>query len=102
MQIYQNKFPMVKKPKWQLLHVNPNRRDYYKILLSKCIRCDCVITGTPKCAREHWPAGSWGWCARATTLLLTLFPGLGLRDRGKISSTFSYLTSMNPPKVRSY
>ena len=33
---------------YAILYVNPNRLDYYKILLRKCIKCDCVITGTPK------------------------------------------------------
>ena len=70
--------------------VNPNRLNYYKILLRKCIKCDCVITGTLKWARKRWPASDTRWLglpghgagvreARgskpgvATTLLLTLF-----------------------------
>ena len=32
-----------------VFNVNPNRPDRYKILLRKCIKCDCVITGTPIC-----------------------------------------------------
>ena len=73
---------------WDAL--NPNRRDYYKIRLRKCIRCDCVITGTPKCARKCWPGSDTRWLGLpghgagmqevgkskpggATTLLLTLF-----------------------------
>ena len=70
--------------------INPNRLDYYKILLRKCIGCDCVITGTPKWARKRWPASDTRWLDLlvhgagvrevrgskpevATTLLLTLF-----------------------------
>ena len=74
----------------QWWYINLNRRDCYKTLLRKRIRCDYVITGTPKCARKHWP-GSDTRCLRlpghgdgvrevrgtkpgeATTLLLTLF-----------------------------
>ena len=43
------------------LLINPNRRDCYEILLRKCIRCDCVITGTPKCARKRWPGSDTWW-----------------------------------------
>ena len=41
--------------------VNPNCRDCYKILLRKCIRYNCVITGTPKCARKCWPGSDTQW-----------------------------------------
>ena len=73
-----------------ILYLNPNRRNCYKILLRKCLKCDCVITGTPKCARKRWrgqrhmvawPAGSGAGVrdvrgskpGEAITLLLTLF-----------------------------
>ena len=68
--------------------LNPNRLDWYKILMRKCIKCDCVITGTPK--PKRWPGSDTRWLGLlghgagvrevrgsksgvATTLLLTLF-----------------------------
>ena len=71
-----------------LLFINPNRLDYYKILLRKYIKCDCVITGT--WARTRWPGSDTRWLGLpdygavvrevrgskpgvATTLSLTLF-----------------------------
>ena len=63
---------------------------HYKVLLRKCIKCDCVIAGTPKWSRNRWPASDTRWLGLAdhgaavrevrgskpgvaTTLLLTLF-----------------------------
>ena len=70
--------------------LNPNRLDRLRILLRKCIKCDCVITGTLKWPRKRWPGSDTRWLGLlvhgagvrevrrskpgvATTLLLTLF-----------------------------
>ena len=49
--------------------LNPNSLDRLRILLRKCIKCDCVITGTPK--RE--PGGDTRW-------LGLLVHGAGVRE----------------------
>ena len=70
--------------------INPNRREYHKILLRKCIKCNYVIKGTPICARKRLPGSDTRWLGLpgqgagvrevrgskpegATTLLRTLF-----------------------------
>ena len=42
--------------------LNSNRRDCYKILLRKCIKCDCVTYMRTKTLAGA--AGSGCWCAR--------------------------------------
>ena len=55
--------------------LNPNSLDRLRILLRKCIKCDCVITGTLKWPPKRGPGSDTRW-------LGLLVHGAGVREVG--------------------
>ena len=64
--------------------LNPNRLDGLRILLRKCIKCDCVITGTLKWPPKRWPGSDTRW-------LGLLVHGAGVREVRGSKPNFWYI-----------